>query len=141
MAAPILGDLLYRAVSLWTRLAGNTSTTRKFLRQTGTGAASTAPAWDDVKDSDIVFTDITTGNVSITKHGYAPKAPNVATQYLDGTGAYSIPAGAGSVSQVNDDNIYTANTPDPIVGVGTVSVTELSKSAIDSSLHSLLGGI
>lgn len=48
-----LGDLLYRAASAADRLAGNTTTTRKFLRQTGTGAASAAPMWDTLIASDI----------------------------------------------------------------------------------------
>ncbi len=40
-----------------------------------------------------VLADNTTNNVSTTKHGYAPKAPNDATKFLDGTGAYAVPAG------------------------------------------------
>jgi hypothetical protein len=39
--------------------------------------------------------DNTTGNVSASAHGYAPKAPNDATKYLDGTGAWSAPTGGG----------------------------------------------
>ena len=46
-----------------------------------------------ISDATITTTDITTNNVSTTKHGFAPKAPNDATKYLDGTGAYSVPAG------------------------------------------------
>ncbi len=49
-----------------------------------------------VTDALITSTDITTNDVSITKHGFAPKAPNDATKYLDGTGAYTTPAGGGS---------------------------------------------
>ncbi len=46
-----------------------------------------------VKDASIteakqVLADNTTGNVSTSAHGYAPKAPNDATKFLDGTGAY-----------------------------------------------------
>lgn len=48
------------------------------------------------KDSDLVFSDITTNDVSTTKHGFTPKAPNDATKYLDGTGAYSVPTGSGT---------------------------------------------
>lgn len=51
-----------------------------------------------VSDAATTFTDITTNNVSITKHGYAPKAPNDATKYLDGSGAWSTPAGSGGGS-------------------------------------------
>jgi hypothetical protein len=45
-----------------------------------------------------VLADNTTQNVSTSKHGYAPKAPNDATKFLDGTGAYSVPAGGGRPS-------------------------------------------
>ena len=41
-----LGDVIYGAASgTATRLAGNTTTAKQFLSQTGTGSASAAPAW------------------------------------------------------------------------------------------------
>lgn len=40
-------------------------------------------------------TDVTTLNVSTSKHGLTPKLPNDATKYLDGTGLYSVPSGGG----------------------------------------------
>jgi len=49
-----------------------------------------------VTEAKLLIADNVTKNVSITAHGFAPKAPNDATKYLDGVGAYSIPAGAGS---------------------------------------------
>lgn len=48
-----------------------------------------------VTDANLSTSDITTNDVSITKHGFAPKAPNDATRYLDGTGAYSVPPSGG----------------------------------------------
>ena len=49
-----LGDILYEnATPAPARLAGNTTATRKFLRQTGTGSVSAAPAWDTLQASDI----------------------------------------------------------------------------------------
>jgi len=42
-------------------------------------------------DSSIVVTDNTSNNVSTSAHGFAPKLPNEATKYLDGTGVYSVP--------------------------------------------------
>lgn len=62
---------------------------------TAAGNVTITPA-----EASITFTDITTNNVSTTKHGFAPKAPNDATKYLDGTGAYSVPAGTGTVTTV-----------------------------------------
>lgn len=57
--------------------------TGKFVFDTGPTITSLIPT----------FTDVTTGNVSITAHGLAPKGDNVATHFLDGTGAYTTPAG------------------------------------------------
>lgn len=65
-------------------------------------------AFAQVKDSDLSLSDITTNNVSITKHGFAPKAPNDATKFLDGTGAYSTPAGGGTPSLTNT-HIFVGN--------------------------------
>lgn len=56
-------------------------------------AASTL-AFAAVVEDDLALTDVTTANVATTQHGFAPKLPNDATKYLDGTGAYSTPAGA-----------------------------------------------
>jgi len=50
----VLGDLLYgSAADTWSRLAGNITATRKFLRQTGTGTVSAAPAWDTILLADL----------------------------------------------------------------------------------------
>ena len=46
-------------------------------------------------DADLSLSAITTNDVSTTKHGFAPTLPNDATKYLDGTGAYTVPAGSG----------------------------------------------
>jgi len=49
-------------------------------------------------DADLSVTDVTTNNVSTSAHGFAPKLPNDATKFLDGTGNYSAPAGSGGGS-------------------------------------------
>jgi hypothetical protein len=49
-----LGDTLYAsATNTLAKLAGNTTTTQKFLTQTGTGSASAAPIWKTLSPSDI----------------------------------------------------------------------------------------
>lgn len=49
-----LGDAIYGGASgAPTRLAGNTTTTRKFFRQVGDGTASAAPVWDTVTKTDV----------------------------------------------------------------------------------------
>jgi hypothetical protein len=49
-----LGDTLYAsATNTLAKLSGNTTTTQKFLTQTGTGSASAAPVWKTLSPSDI----------------------------------------------------------------------------------------
>jgi hypothetical protein len=49
-----LGDTLYAsATNTLAKLTGNTTTTQKFLTQTGTGSASAAPIWKALSPSDI----------------------------------------------------------------------------------------
>lgn len=71
--------------------------TRKAKGSDGTflGVAGGALGYAAVTDALLSTSDITTNNASTTKHGFAPKYPNDATKYLDGTGAYTVPAGAG----------------------------------------------
>ena len=62
----------------------------------GTPSSGTLTNCTGLPEGGLSMTDITTNNVSTTKHGFAPKAPNDATKFLDGTGVYSTPAGSGS---------------------------------------------
>jgi len=46
-----------------------------------------------VTDANMTTTDITTNNVSTSKHGFAPKAPNDTTKFLRGDGTWaSLPS-------------------------------------------------
>lgn len=66
----------------------------------GLGGTYPNPTVDAVKLDDAAAPDDNTDlNVSITKHGLVPKAPNDSTKFLDGTGAFSVPAG-GSGNEV-----------------------------------------
>ena len=65
-----LGDLIYGAASgVATRLGGNTSASRNFLVQTGTGSVSAAPAWGLLQAGDIP--DISATYVKQTQIGAA----------------------------------------------------------------------
>ena len=50
-----------------------------------------------VTDANLSTTDVTTNNVSTTKHGFAPKAPNDTTKFLRGDGTWAAPV-SGSTS-------------------------------------------
>lgn len=84
------GDIIVRnASNVTARLAKGAADT--FLQSDGTDVGYAA-----VTDAMLSTSDITTNNASTTKHGFAPKYPNDATKYLDGTGAYTVPAGAAA---------------------------------------------
>ncbi|MDO8547855.1 MAG: hypothetical protein Q7R68_10930 [Nitrospirales bacterium] len=75
------------ALSTW---AGSTAITTL-----GTIAAASIP------ESMLTFTDITTGNASTSNHGFLLKLSNVATQYMDGTGAWSTPTASVTLDGVS----------------------------------------
>lgn len=53
-----LGDTSYRDGTNVVRLAGNTSTTKQFLSQTGNGTVSAAPAWSAVSKADVGLANV-----------------------------------------------------------------------------------
>lgn len=83
-------------------------------------------------DANLSTSDITTNDVSITKHGFAPKAPNDATKFLDGTGAYSVPAGTGVTSVSGTASRITSTG-------GNTPVIDISASYIGQSSITTLG--
>lgn len=76
-----------------------------------------------ITDANLSTSDITTNDVSTTKHGFAPKAPNDATKYLDGQGNYTVPPGTGAPTTA-DYWVETANgSLSAEVVVGTTGIT------------------
>jgi hypothetical protein len=97
--------------------------------------SATDPSYSAVVEADLNLTNVTTADVSITKHGFAPIAPNDVTKFLDGTGAYSTPT-AGGVGGAPSTSDYWVETADAglsaEVVVGTTGITtaaEASKQA------------
>lgn len=77
-------------------IAANAITTTKILND----AITTAKILDaQITELKLLLADNVTHDVSITKHGFAPKAPNDATKYLNGVGAWAVPAGGGGSSE------------------------------------------
>ena len=67
----------------------------------GAGSVTTtALAAGAVTEAKMTLADNTTGNVSTSAHGFAPKAPNDATKFLDGTGAYSKPSASAAPAAI-----------------------------------------
>lgn len=62
-----------------------------------------------INESDLSFTDITTNDVSTTKHGFAPKLPNDNTKFLDGTGSYDTVKDSDlSINDITTNNVSTS---------------------------------
>ncbi len=86
-----LGDLLYHDGSINKRLAGNTTTTKKFLVQTGSGVISATPLWDVIAIADLpVASTSTKGVVEL---------------------ATDSESGASIVVQGNDSRLSDSRTP------------------------------
>jgi hypothetical protein len=102
-----LGDILYSsAANTLAKLAGNTTTAKQFLSQTGTGAISAAPAWSAISGSDITGAALTKTddtNVTLTLGGTPTTALLRATSLTLGwTGQLAVTRGGtglGSIAQ------------------------------------------
>jgi len=120
-----LGDTLYGSgAAALAKLAGNITTTKKFLTQTGSGAASAAPSWETIAAGDVPAVklddaaapdDNTDLDVSTTKHGLAPKAVAPAAGLLN---VYGI---ANGETAITNKTIYSHHhygfCPDAAPGV------------------------
>jgi len=130
-----LGDTIYSsAANTLAKLAGNTTTTKKFLVQTGTGAASAAPTWDVVNGADV------NGNIS----GSAGSVANALTlgTYLTGTSFN------GSTAVTATVDATAANTASKVVArdssgnfsAGTITATLSGSSTSSTTATNLAGG-
>jgi hypothetical protein len=70
-------------------------------------------------ETSFVFTDITTRNATSAAHGLLPKLSNISTQFLNGQGGWTTPAGA-----VATDTIFDAKG-DLAVGTGSNTASRL----------------
>lgn len=118
-----LGDTLYASgATTLAKLAGNTTTTKKFYNQTGTGSASAAPSWDALVAADYpVFIASGTGHA----RGAVPDpgAVSGSVKFLREDATWAIPAGAGTVVSVDGAGANGITvTGGPITGSGTLTV-------------------
>jgi hypothetical protein len=150
------GDLLYgSATNTWSRLAGNTSTTREVLLSTGTGSAGQAPSWGTLVAGDIpslAASIITSGTLDETVGGtghssyaagdllYASGADTLAR--LAGNAAvakqFLVQAGNGTVASAPQWWSLTAAD----VGAGTFSGSfSFAGLTLTNTLTSTLGTV
>lgn len=103
--------------------------------------------------SNLVLIDVTTNNSSTANHGFLKKLDNVATDYMDGTGNWSVPQGvqgnltgaitsvglATSLGSFSSANLATALTDETGTGVAVFGTTPTFTTNITTPL--ILGGI
>jgi hypothetical protein len=88
----LLGAVHYQADSnVTSQVTPNTTTTKKFLRQTGTGTNGAHPAWDTIAAADVPVATATTP-------GAVPTPPNNTTTYLRGDATWQTLPDAAALS-------------------------------------------
>lgn len=121
-----LGDILYSsAANTLARLAGNTTTTKKFLMQVGDGVNSAAPSWTATVADFPTFNQNTTGNASTATALAANPADCSAGQY----GTAIAANGDLTCAQV----AYSQVSGTPAAGA-TTALDNLASVAINTTL-------
>jgi hypothetical protein len=80
-ATPVLGSIFYgSATPAWAALGGNTVATKKYLSQTGTGAVSAVPSWDQPASTELSDSaGLVRGAASLTNVGAIPRVSAAGT--------------------------------------------------------------
>lgn len=93
----------------------------------------------NITETMLSLSDVTTGNVSTSAHGFAPKAPNNTTNFLRGDGTWSPISGAyingfGSwTSATADGSGHQVSSDGFLIGYATLSTTSAVNIYSDSS--------
>jgi hypothetical protein len=134
-----LGDTLYAsAANTLSKLAGNITTTKQYLSQTGSGAASAAPAWATISGSDITgaaLTKVDDTNVTLTLGGTPATALLRATSLTLGwTGVLSLTRGGtnASLTASNGGIVYSDASAMAILA-GTATAGQIIRSGANAA--------
>jgi len=131
-----LGDTIYENSSLQpSRLAGNTTATKKFLTQTGNGSVSAAPGWNTIAGSDLP-------NPSASTLGGVQSLAAVTSKWINTISTSGVPSatqpaftdisGTATTAQLPAGSLYGSNGT-PTCGTGCGSITSGSKDVRGSA--------
>jgi len=143
-ASAVLGDILHGNITpAWARLAGQITTTKKFLTQTGTGALSAVPSWETIVDGDVPATHSGSAHhVAVTLAVTADVLLGLSTQELSlDTQATNLvfagPAAAGPTAPTFR-SLVSADLPATVVETSDADYTDLTDGGV-TALHSHAG--
>jgi len=123
-ASVVLGDLIAgNASPVWARVAGNITSLKKYLSQTGTGAVSAVPAWAQIAAADL--SDGVTGSGAIVL---------AVSPTLTGTAALPIVTLSGKITNYNAIATVSNGVPSE---VATVDLTAQSVSVATTTLYAV----
>lgn len=128
-----IGQTLYGGVTPNTlsKLAGNTTTTRKFLEQTGTGTTSAAPVWDTVTKTDVGLSAVENTALSTwTGSSNLSTVGTVGTGVWNGSKVSEAYGGTNQSTYAVGDTLYASGTNTLAKLAGNTSTT---KKALVSS--------
>ncbi|MBO9542715.1 hypothetical protein J7643_19170 [bacterium] len=121
-----LGDLIYGgAAGTNTRLAGNTTTTRKFLREVGDGTNAAAPTWDTLTAADIPNLDtskLTSGTLPVGRGGTG-LSTLTANGVVYASNTTTLTTAAGTSAQILMANASAVPTWTTLSGDASISNT------------------
>ena len=80
---------------------------------------------NQVTETDIILSDVTTKNATAGQHGFTPKLSGVATQYFDGSGAFSAPA-VGALTRTGGNTTEATTTSTTVVDLLAVAGLNIS---------------
>lgn len=140
----LLGSIPYQSsTDTTTLLSPNTTSTKKFLRQTGTGTNGDAPAWDTLVDGDIpsaltgktyngLTVTSTTGTLTVTN----AKTLSVSnTLTLAGTDSTTMTFPSTSATIARTDNAQTFTGVQTFSSMPVISATVASGSTIPTEYY------
>jgi hypothetical protein len=110
-----LGDLIYSSASnTLSKLSGNTTSTKKFLAQTGTGTVSAAPSW-----TTLTSTDVGLGNVENTALSTWAGSSNINT--VGNLVGLTLNTGFITINTSETETLFINDTGNTTTYIGDVS--------------------